>query len=163
MNLTATLFVQMVVLFILGWVTMKFIWPPLIAAIEERQRKIADGLAAADKGEKSLAEAQTSAADIVKEARVQASKIIDQAHRRSTEMVDEAKGTAVAEGQRLISDARQEVALEKGRVREQLRAEVGSLAVAGAAQILGREIDARSHADLIEKLARSIETTGAQA
>ncbi|MGD9842158.1 MAG: F0F1 ATP synthase subunit B [Steroidobacteraceae bacterium] len=163
MNLTATLFIQSLVLLILGWVTMKFIWPPLIAAIEERQRKIADGLAAADKGEKSLAEAQTSAADIVKEARVQASKIVDQAHRRSTEMVDEAKGTAVAEGQRLVADARQEVALEKGRVREQLRAEVGALAVAGAAQILGREIDARSHADLIEQLARSIETTGVKA
>lgn len=161
MNLTATLFIQSLVLLILGWVTMKFIWPPLIAAIEERQRKIADGLAAADKGEKSLAEAQTSAADIVKEARQQASKIVDQAHRRSTEMVDEAKGAAIAEGQRLVSDAHQEVALEKSRVRDQLRAEVGTLAVAGATQILGREIDARSHADLIEQLARAIETSGA--
>ena len=157
MNLTATLFIQTLVLLILGWVTMKFIWPPLIAAIEERQRKIADGLAAADKGEKSLAEAQTSAADIVKEARVQAGKIVDQAHRRSTEMVDEAKSTALAEGQRLVGDARQEVVLEKSRLRDQLRAEVCTLAIAGAARVLGREIDARAHADLIEQLALEIE------
>jgi F-type H+-transporting ATPase subunit b len=158
MNLTATLIIQSLVFLILGWITMKFIWPPLITAIEERQRKIADGLAAADKGEKSLAEAQTAATDIVKEARAQAGKIVDQAHRRSNEMIDEAKGTAVAEGQRLIGEARQEVALDKSKVRDQLRAEVGALAIAGASQVLGREIDARAHADLIEQLARSIES-----
>jgi F-type H+-transporting ATPase subunit b len=157
MNLTATLWIQTGVFIILGWVTMKFIWPPLIAAIEDRQRKIADGLAAADKGEKSLADAQASAADIVKEARTQANKIADQAHRRSNEMIDEAKSTAVAEGQRLLGDARQEVVLEKSRLRDQLRGEVGALAVAGAAQILGREIDTRAHADLIEQLAKEIE------
>ena len=158
MNLTATLIIQSLVLIILGWITMKFIWPPLIAAIEERQRKIADGLAAADKGEKSLAEAQTAAAEIVKDARGQAGKIVDQANRRSNEMVDEAKATASAEGQRLLSDARNEVALEKGRVRDQLRGEVGALAVAGAARILGREIDAKAHAELIEQIARQIES-----
>ena len=162
MYLNATLFIQTIVLVILGWVTMKFIWPPLITAIEERQRKIADGLAAADKGEKSLAEAQSAAADIVKEARLQASKIVDLANRRSNEMIDEARTTASAEGQRCLSDARQEVSLEKSRVRDQLRAEVGSLAIAGAARILGREIDARTHADLIEQLAREIES-GAKA
>jgi len=157
MNLTATLIIQSLVFIILGWVTMKFIWPPLITAIEDRQRKIADGLAAADKGEKSLADAQAAAADIIKEARAQANKIADQAHRRSNEMVDEAKSTAVAEGQRLISDARQEAVLEKTRVRDQLRGEVGALAIAGATQVLGREIDARTHADLIEQLAKEIE------
>src|SRR3954470_1099204 len=98
MNVTATLIIQSLVFIILGWITMKFIWPPLIAAIEDRQRKIAEGLAAADKGEKSLADAQASAAEIVKEARVQASKIADQAHRRSTEMIDEARNAAIAEG-----------------------------------------------------------------
>jgi F-type H+-transporting ATPase subunit b len=157
MNLTATLIIQSLVFIILGWVTMKFIWPPLIAAIEDRQRKIAEGLAAADKGERSLADAQASAADIVKEARVQANKIADQAHRRSNEMIDEAKSTAIAEGQRLLSDARQEAVLEKTRVRDQLRGEVGTLAIAGATQVLGREIDARAHADLIEQLAKEIE------
>jgi F-type H+-transporting ATPase subunit b len=157
MNLTATLIIQSLVLLILGWVTMKFIWPPLIAAIEDRQRKIADGLAAADKGERSLADAQASAADIIKEARAQANKIADQAHRRSNELIDEAKSTAIAEGQRLLGDARQEVVLEKSRLRDQLRGEVGGLAVSGAAQILGREIDGRAHADLIEQLAKEIE------
>lgn len=157
MNLTATLIIQSAVLLILGWITMKFIWPPLITAIEERQRKIADGLAAADKGEKSLSDAQGAAAVIVKEARAQAGKIVDLANRRSNEMMDEAKGAAVAEGQRLIGEARQEVELEKGRVRTQLRAEVADLAIAGAARVLGREIDAKAHADLIEQLAREIE------
>jgi len=162
MNLTATLIIQSLVLIILGWVVMKFIWPPLNSAIEERQRKIADGLAAADKGEKSLAEAQSAASEIVKEARGQAGKIVDQANRRSNEMIDEAKSTASNEGARLIGEARSEVTLEKGRLRDQLRGEVGSLAVVGAARILGREIDAKAHADLIEQLAREIES-GAKA
>jgi len=159
MNLTSTLIIQSLVLLILGWVTMKFIWPPLIGAIEERQRKIADGLAAANKGEKSLVEAQSHAAEIVKDARGQAGKIVDQANRRSNEMIDEAKHTASHEGARLLTEARNEVAIEKGRVRDQLRGEVGALAVAGAARILGREIDAKTHADLIEQLARAIEST----
>lgn len=157
MNLNATLLIQSIVLLILGWITMKFIWPPLIAAIEERQKKIAEGLAAADKGEKSLAEAKSSAAVVVREAHVQASKIIEQANRRSNELVEEARGTAIAEGQRLIGDARQEVALESGRAREQLRKDVASIAVAGASKLLGREIDAKAHADLLDQLALEIE------
>jgi F-type H+-transporting ATPase subunit b len=162
MNLTATLIIQSMVLLILGWITMKFIWPPLMAAIEQRQRKIADGLAAADKGEKSLTEAKVAASDIVREARGQAGKIVELASRRSNEMMEEAKGAALAEGQRLVGEARQEVDIEKSRVRDQLRAEVGSLAIAGAARVLGREIDAKAHADLIEQLARQIESTGAR-
>ncbi len=157
MNLNATLFIQTLVFLILGWITMKFIWPPLIAAIEERQRKIAEGLASAEKGEKSLAEAHNAANEIVKEARVQATKIIDQANRRSNELVDEARGTAIAEGQRLVSEARDEVALEKSRARQQLSKEVATLAVAGASKLLGREIDANAHADLLEQLAVEIE------
>ena len=157
MNLNATLIIQSIVFLILGGVTMKFIWPPLIAAIDERQKKIADGLAAADKGEKSLAEAKSGAAVIIREAHAQASKIIEQANRRSNELVDEARGTAIAEGQRLIGDARQEVALESGRAREQLRKEVASIAVAGASKLLGREVDAKAHADLLDKLALEIE------
>jgi F-type H+-transporting ATPase subunit b len=157
MNLNATLLIQAIVFLILGWVTMKFIWPPLIAAIDERQKKIADGLAAADKGEKSLAEAKSNASVIVRDAHAQASKIIEQANRRSNELVEEARGTAIAEGQRLIGDARQEVALESGRAREQLRKEVASIAVAGASKLLGREIDAKAHADLLDKLALDIE------
>jgi len=157
MNLNVTMFIQTIVFFVLAWVTMKFIWPPLIAAIDERRRKIAEGLAAADKGEKSLTEAQSAATEILREARGQASKIVDQANRRSGELVDEARGTAIAEGQRLIADARQEVALESTRARELLRREAATLAVATASKLLGREVDARAHADLLDKLALEIE------
>jgi F-type H+-transporting ATPase subunit b len=157
MNLNATLFIQTIVFVILGWITMRFIWPPLIKAIEERQRKIAEGLASSEKAEKSLAEAKASATDIIKEARVQANKIVEQANRRSNELVEEARGTAIAEGQRLLSDARNEVTLESNRAREQLRREVANIAVAGAGKLLGREIDAKAHADLLEKLALEIE------
>lgn len=157
MNLNVTMFIQTIVFFVLAWVTMKFIWPPLIAAIDERRRKIAEGLAAADKGEKSLTEAKSAATEIVREARGQASKIVDQANRRSGEMVEEARGTALAEGQRLLADARQEVVLESTRAREQLRREAATLAVATASKLLGREVDARAHADLLDKLALEIE------
>lgn len=157
MNLNSTMLIQTLVFFVLAWVTMKFIWPPLIAAITERQKKIAEGLAAADKGEKSLAEAKSSATVILKDAHAQAGKIIEQANRRSNELIEEARGTAIAEGQRLIGDARQEVALESSRAREQLRKEVAAIAVAGASKLLDREIDARAHADLLDKLALEIE------
>ena len=157
MNLNATLWIQTIVFVILGWVTMRFIWPPLIKAIEERQKKIAEGLASSERAEKSLAEAKASATDIIKEARVQANKIIDQANKRSNELVDEARGTAIAEGQRLLADARTEVTVESNRAREQLRREVALIAVAGAGKLLGREVDAKAHADLLEKLALEIE------
>ena len=157
MNLNATLIIQGIVFFILAGVTMKFIWPPLIAAIDDRRRKIAEGLASAEKGEKSLAEAKSSATEIIKEARVQATKIVEQANRRSNELVDEARGTALAEGQRLVAEARQNVDLEATRAREQLRKEVALIAVAGAGRLLGREIDPKAHADLLEQLAVEIE------
>ena len=157
MNLNATLIIQGIVFLILAGVTMKFIWPPLIAAIDERRRKIAEGLASAEKGEKNLAEAKSAATEIIKEARAQASKIVEQANRRSNELIDEARGAAVAEGQRLVAEARQNVALESTRAREQLRKEVATIAVAGAGKLLGREIDPKAHADLLEKLALEIE------
>jgi F-type H+-transporting ATPase subunit b len=157
MNLNATLFVQLAVFFILSWVTMKFIWPPLIAAIDERRKKIADGLASAEKADKSLAEAKASATVVLKEAHVQASKIIEQANRRSNELVEEARGTAIAEGQRLIGTAREQVELDSNRARAELSKEVAAIAVSGASKLLGREIDARTHADLLDKLALEIE------
>ena len=157
MNLNATLFIQTIVLVILGWVTMKFIWPPLIAAIEERQRKIAAGLASSERAEKSLAEAQANAGEIIKEARLQASKIVDQANRRSNEMVEEARGTATSEGQRLITEAREAVSLETNRAGQQLSKEVAAIAVAGASKLLSREIDTKAHADLLHQLALEIE------
>lgn len=157
MDPTITIVVQGLAFFAVAWLVMKFGWPHIIAAIEERQKKIAEGLAAAERGEKSLAEARNSANDIIKEAHARAGKIVEQANRRSNEVVEEARGIALSEGQRLIADARQEVSLESGRAREQLRKEAAGLAVFGASKLLGREIDANTHADLLDKLALEIE------
>ena len=157
MSITVTLIVQGLAFFAVAWMVMKFGWPHIMAAIEQRQRKIADGLISAEKAEKSLAEAKATATDIIKEARVQANKIVEQANRRSNEVVEEARGTAIAEGQRLLDDARNEVTLESNRAREQLRREVALIAVAAAGELLGREIDAKAHADLLDKLALEIE------
>jgi len=157
MDITITLIIQGLAFFAVAWLVMKFGWPHIIGAIEQRQKKIAEGLAAAEKSEKSLAEAKSSATVILKEAHAQASRIIEQANRRSGEIVDEARGTALAEGQRMIGDARSEVALESTRAREQLRKEVAGIAVAGASKLLGREIDAKTHADLLSGLALEIE------
>jgi F-type H+-transporting ATPase subunit b len=161
MNLNVTLIVQAVVLIILGWITMRFIWPPLIRAIDDRQKKIAAGLAAAERGQKELQESHSAAAAIVSEAREKAAKIIETANRRSGEIIEEARATAISEGQRLVGDARQEVALEQSRARDALRKDVATLAVVGASRLLAREIDPRAHADLIEQLAREIETVKA--
>ena len=161
MNLTATLIVQAIVFVILALVTMKYIWPPLIRAIDDRRAKIADGLAAAERGHKELQSANGEAQVIINEAREKALKIVDQANRRSGEIIEEARSTAMSEVQRLVGDARQEAALEQARARDQLRKDVGSLAVAGASRLLEREIDPKAHAELIEQLAREIETARA--
>ena len=157
MNINATLFGQVIVFVILIWFTMKFIWPYLTNAIEERQKKIADGLAAADRGQKDLVEAKGAADDIIREAREKAGKIVDQASKRSSELIEEARSTALSEGQRLVADARQEIELEKSKAREQLRNEVVTLALAGTSRLLEREVDPRTHADLLEKLAVEVE------
>jgi F-type H+-transporting ATPase subunit b len=157
MNINATIIGQAIVFLILIWFSVKFIWPPLLKAIEDRQKKIADGLAAAERGQKELQHASGEASAIVHEARDKALKIVEQANRRSNEIIDEARTTAIAEGQRLVGDARQEVALEQSRARDALRKDVAHLAVAGASRLLEREVDAKTHADLIEKLAREIE------
>ena len=161
MNLNATLIVQSVVFIILGWFTMKFVWPPLIRMIDDRRKKIANGLAAAERGYKELQNANGEAQLIISEAREKALKIVDQANRRSGEIIEEARATAMSEGQRLVGDARQEAAHEQARARDQLRQDVGRLAVAGASRLLEREVDPKAHADLIERLAHEIETSGA--
>ena len=152
-----TLVVQILAFLTVAWLVMKFGWPHIMTAIEERQKKIAEGLAASERGEKELATAKNAATDIIKEARLQAGKIVEQANRRSGEVIDEARGIGAAESDRLISDARQEVAIESGRARAQLSKEVAGLAVAGASKLLGREIDAKAHADLLDQLALEIE------
>lgn len=157
MSITVTLIIQGLAFFAVAWMVMKFGWPHIMAAIEERQKKIAEGLAAGERAEKELAVARDSANEILKEAHARAGKIVEQANRRSSELVEEARGAALAEGQRLVGEARQEVALESTRAREQLRKEVAVLAVSGASKLLNREIDAKAHTELLEKLALEIE------
>ena len=157
MNINATLLGQTLVFIILIWFTVKFIWPVILKAVEERQIKIAEGLAFAEKADKSLAEAKANATVVLKDAHAQASKIIEQANRRSNELVEEARGTAIAEGQRLIGAAREQVELDSNRARAELSQQVAAIAVSGASKLLGREIDAKTHADLLDKLALEIE------
>jgi F-type H+-transporting ATPase subunit b len=157
MDINATLLGQALVFGILIWFTVKFIWPPLLKAMEDRQKKIAEGLAAAERGQTELQSAHGEARGILHAAREQAKTIVDQANKRSSEIVEEARGTAISEGQRLVGDAKQEISLEQARARDALRRDVGTLAVAGASRLLQREIDPQAHADLIEQLAREVE------
>ncbi|HEU4622843.1 MAG TPA: F0F1 ATP synthase subunit B [Burkholderiaceae bacterium] len=152
MSVNLTLFFQTAVLFILGWITMTFIWPPLIRAIEDRQRKIAEGLAAADKGSQSLKEAEKRIAKLDAEARQRAADIVAQTEKRAQKLIDEAKAQAKAEGDRLLAGAKAEIEQEAQRARAALRDQVAALAVAGAESILKREIDAAKHADLLGQL-----------
>ena len=156
MNIAITLVIQGIVFFLGAWIVMKLIWPPLMQAIETRRKKIADGLAAAAKSERDLGEAEARSKDILREARDKAAQILDQAGKRSNEMVEEAKGTASAEAQRLVAQAHEDAALESTRAREGLRREVGLLAVEGASRLLGREIDPKTHAELLDKLAAEV-------
>ncbi|MCU0976756.1 MAG: F0F1 ATP synthase subunit B [Steroidobacteraceae bacterium] len=157
MTINATIIGQLLGFLVLVWFTWKFIWPPLLGAIEERQKKIAAGLAAADRGQKDLEEAKARAGDAMREARERAMQLVDQAQKRGNELIDEAKQTAVAEGERLVSAARAEVSTESARARDALRRDVAALALAGAGKVLGREVDAKAHADLLDQLAAELE------
>jgi len=152
MNINATLFVQMVVFFVGAWVTMKFIWPPLIKALDERRKKIADGLAAADRGNRSLDDAQKKIAQLDADARAQAQVLIADAEKRAQGIVEAAKGDARVEGDRLIAAAKAEADQEVVRAKEALRDQVAVLAVAGAEQILKREVNPQVHAELLAQL-----------
>jgi F-type H+-transporting ATPase subunit b len=155
-NINLTLVVQMLVFALLIFGTMKWIWPPILAAMEERSRKIADGLAAAEKGEQALTEARGKADQIVREARERANQIIDHAQHRANELVEQAKTTASAEGARLVAAAQQQIELDTTHARENLRRDVAGIAVGAAAKLLGREIDARKHAELLDQLAAEV-------
>jgi F-type H+-transporting ATPase subunit b len=155
-NINLTLVVQMLVFALLIYGTMKWIWPPLLAAMQARERKIAEGLAAAEKGEQELADARGKADAIVREARERANQIIDHAQHRANELVEQAKTTASAEGARLLAAAGQQIELETSHARESLRREVAGIAIGAAAKLLGREIDASKHADLLDKLAAEV-------
>ena len=156
MNINATLFAQMIVFAILIWVTMKWIWPPLMAAIEERQQKIAEGLAAADRSKKDLAQAEEQVAEVIREARVQAAEIVSQAEMRRSQIIDHAKDEAIEEGNRQKAAAAAEIASASARAREDLRKQVSALAVAGAEKLIKREIDANAHKALLDELASQI-------
>ncbi|HYB32985.1 MAG TPA: F0F1 ATP synthase subunit B [Steroidobacteraceae bacterium] len=156
MNINLTLVVQMLVFALLIYGTMKWIWPYILGAMDERERKIAQGLAAAEQGEQELAAARDRADSIVREARERAGQIIDHAQHRANELVEEAKGAASVEGARIVAAAQQQIELDTTRARESLRRDVAGIAVGAAAKLLGREIDARAHADLLDKLAAQI-------
>jgi F-type H+-transporting ATPase subunit b len=155
-NINLTLFVQMVVFALLIAFTMKYVWPIILGAMDERAKKIASGLAAAEKGQQDFAQAEARAAGVIEEARTRANQIVDAASRRANELVDAAKQSAQAEGDRLLAGAKQQIELEASRAREELRRQVADLTVRSAAKVLGREIDAAKHADILGKLAAEI-------
>jgi F-type H+-transporting ATPase subunit b len=155
-NINLTLIVQMIVFALLIFGVMKWGWPRILLAMDERSRKIADGLAAADKGQQELSEARGSAEAIVREARERASQIIDHAQHQANELMEEAKGTAQEESARIVAAAQDQIELDTNRAKESLRKEVAGIAVGAAAKLLGREIDASTHADLLDKLASQI-------
>lgn len=157
MDFNLTLIGQTIAMIVFVWFCMKYIWPPVIGAIEKRRKDIADGIAAGEKGQRELAEARHGSEAILAEARQKAVQVTDLAHKRGNDLIAEAKNTATAEGQRLVSQARGEIANEQNRARDGLRKEVSTLALAGAAKVLGREVDARAHAALLDELAAELE------
>jgi F-type H+-transporting ATPase subunit b len=156
MDIGMTLLGQALSFAILVWVTVKFIWPPLIAAIEERQHKIAEGLAAADRSKKDLAQAEEKVNEVLREARSKASEIINQAEARRAQIIDLAKEEAIEEGNRQKASALAEIESATARAREDLRKQVSALAVAGAEKLIRREIDGNAHRALLDELAAEI-------
>ena len=156
MDINATLIGQTIAMIVFVWFCMKYIWPPLLEAIEERQEKIAEGLAAADKGAEALVAAKAEADEIVSDARKQATSILDQAHARANEIVADGKADGVKERERQLDAAKAEIEQETNRAREELRGQVSAIAVASAEKILQREIDDKQHEDILGKLASEL-------
>ena len=156
MNITATLFAQAAVFALFIAFTVKFIWPYMLRAIETRQKTIADGLAAAEQGRRSLEASTRQAEDALAQARGRAAEILSQAEKRGAQLIDEARNAAKEEGSREMAAAKADIAQELTRAREQLRDQVASLAVAGAEKILRREIDAKAHAELLDSIKKQL-------
>ena len=156
MNLNLTLVAQAITFAAFIWFTVKFVWPHMLRAIETRQKTIADGLAAAEQGRRSLETSTRQAEDAVSQARSRAAEILAQAEKRAAQLIDEARNAAKEEGNREKAAAKAEIEHEVTRAREQLRDHVAALAVAGAEKILRREVDARAHADLLENIKRQL-------
>jgi F-type H+-transporting ATPase subunit b len=155
-NLNLTLIAQAITFTVFIWITVKFIWPYMLRAIEARQKTIADGLAAAEQGRRSLETSTRQAEEAVAQARGRAAEILAQAEKRAAQVVEEARGAAKEEGNREKAAAKAEIEQEVTRAREQLRDHVASLAVAGAERILRREVDAKAHADLLDSIKRQL-------
>src|SRR5512138_2956465 len=156
MNLNLTLIAQVVSFTAFIWFTVKFVWPHMLRAIEARQKTIADGLAAAEQGRRSLELSSRQADEAIKEARARASEILVQAEKRAAQMIEEAREAAKEEGSREKAAAKAEIEQEVTRAREQLRDRVAALAVAGAEKILRREVDAKAHGDLLESIKKQL-------
>ena len=156
MDINLTFIIQGLAFFAVAWLVMKFGWPHIMAAIEERQRKIAEGLAAADNAQKNRAQGEEKVAEELKAARAKANEIIEQAHQRANQIVDAAKAEAIAEGSRQKALVETEIAASANRAREDLRKQVSTLAVAGAEKLLRREIDASAHKALLDELAAQL-------
>lgn len=156
MNINATLIGQAIAFAVFVWFCMKFVWPPLTAALAERQKKIAEGLNAADKAQRDLESAHAQVAEELKAAKAQAAALIEQANKRANQMVEEAKAAAAAEGQRQLAQARAQIEQEIAAARDSLRAQVAALAVVGAEKILEAQVDAKAHAAMLDKLAAEL-------
>jgi len=155
-TLNLTIVGQLIAFAIFVWFCMKFVWPPLTSAMAEREKKIADGLDAANRAARDLELAQAKAADQLRDSKEKAAEIIEQANKRANQIVDEAKEQARTEGERLVAAARAEVEQEANRAKEALRAQVSELAVAGAAKILAKSVDASAHDELLNQLANEL-------
>jgi F-type H+-transporting ATPase subunit b len=155
-DINLTLIGQTIAMIVFVWFCMKFIWPPILNALEERQKKIEGGLAAADRGEEKLKQAGAEAQEIVAEARQQATTIIDKANARANEIVADGKAAGQKERERQLANAEVEIQAETSRAREELRGQVAAVALAGADKILKREIDAKTHEDILGRLAQEL-------
>jgi F-type H+-transporting ATPase subunit b len=156
MNLNATIVGQIIAFFLFVWFCQAYVWPPIVKALEDRRKKIADGLEAASRAEHDLGLAQQRAAELLREAKEGSAGIIDQANKRANQIVDEAKDRAREEGNRIKAGAQAEIEQQVNQAREQLRQQVAALAVAGAEKILESSVDAKAHADMLNKLAASL-------
>lgn len=156
MNLNATLIGQSITFFFFVWFCMKFVWPPITNALEERKKKIADGLAAGEKGQHDLELAKKRSVEVIKEGKEKASELIHHAERQAGEIVDGAKERAKLEAERIIAGARSEIEQEANQTREELRKRLGDLVVTAASKILEKEVDAKAHAALIESVAKEL-------
>jgi F-type H+-transporting ATPase subunit b len=155
-NINATMIGQMITFVIFVWFCMKFVWPPIMSALAERKQKIADGLSAADRAEHDLELAQAKAVERLTEAKQQGAEIIEQANKRAAQLVDEAKDQARDEGARLVLAAQAEIEQDANRAREELRAQVAAVAIAGAEKVLGSTVNAEEHNAMLDKLAAEL-------